>query len=89
MCELAVHFLEEACENAEILKIVVDMQPTLEHLGEVANSLLFKYVRTRVSRVDVLTYNDIHRFMSMPVGFRYLYDVGFINREMDMWYHVR
>ena len=28
------------------------------------------------------------RFMSTPVGFRYLYDVGFINREMDMWFHV-
>lgn len=42
VCELAVHFLEEACDNPEILKIVVDMQPTLEHLGEVANSLLFK-----------------------------------------------
>jgi hypothetical protein len=39
-----VHILEEACDNPEILTIVVDMQPTLEHLGEVANSLLFKYV---------------------------------------------
>ncbi|THH08497.1 hypothetical protein EW145_g2671 [Phellinidium pouzarii] len=70
VCELAVQFLEEACESQDILKIVVEMQPTLEHLGEVANSLLYK-------------------FMSTPVGFRYLYEVGFIEREMDMWLHER
>ena len=23
--------------------------------------------------------------MSTPVGFRYLFDVGFIEREMDVW----
>lgn len=40
--ELAVQFLEEACQSQDILKIVVDMHPTLEHLGEVANTLLFK-----------------------------------------------
>ena len=27
--------------------------------------------------------------MSTPVGFRYLYEVGFIEREMDTWLHVR
>jgi rapamycin-insensitive companion of mTOR len=26
--------------------------------------------------------------MSTPMGFRYLYDAGYINREMDMWFHV-
>lgn len=40
--ELSVQILEEACENQEILSIVVDMQPTLEHLGECANTLLYK-----------------------------------------------
>ena len=43
VCELAVQLLEEACESQDVLKIVVDMQPTLEHLGEVANALLYKY----------------------------------------------
>jgi hypothetical protein len=27
--------------------------------------------------------------MSTPVGFRYLFDSGYINREMDIWFHVR
>ncbi len=27
--------------------------------------------------------------MSTPLGFRYLYDVGFIERELDSWLHVR
>lgn len=44
VCEVAVQYLEEACESQDVLKIVVDMQPTLEHLGNVANSLLYKWV---------------------------------------------
>ncbi|TDL23281.1 hypothetical protein BD410DRAFT_858667 [Rickenella mellea] len=70
VCKLAVDYLEEACESSDILKVVVDMQPTLEHLGEIGHPLLMK-------------------FMSTPVGFRYLYDVGYIDREMDMWLHER
>ena len=27
--------------------------------------------------------------MSTPMGFRYLYNAGYIDREMDMWFHVR
>lgn len=27
--------------------------------------------------------------MSTPMGFRYLYDAGYIDREMDMWFNVR
>ncbi len=42
VCEKAVQFLEEVCDSPENLKVVVDMQPTLEHLGEIANSLLYK-----------------------------------------------
>ena len=30
----------------------------------------------------------IFRFISTPVGFRYLFDVGYINQEMDTWFHV-
>jgi hypothetical protein len=26
--------------------------------------------------------------MSTPMGFRYLYDAGYIDREIDMWFHV-
>lgn len=42
VCEMAVHFLREACESVEILKVVVEMQPTLEHLGEIGHPLLLK-----------------------------------------------
>lgn len=27
--------------------------------------------------------------MSTPVGFRYLFESGYIDREMDIWFHVR
>ncbi|KDQ62311.1 hypothetical protein JAAARDRAFT_30208 [Jaapia argillacea MUCL 33604] len=70
VCEMAVQFLEEACESIEILRLVVEMQPTLDHLGEVGHPLLLK-------------------FMSTPMGFRYLFDAGYIDREMDIWFHER
>ncbi|KAF5382569.1 hypothetical protein D9615_002880 [Tricholomella constricta] len=70
VCELAVHFLEEVCEAKDILQLVVEMQPTMDHLGEIGHPLLLK-------------------FMSTPIGFRYLYDAGYIDREMDMWFNER
>ncbi|CCA73896.1 related to protein ste16 [Serendipita indica DSM 11827] len=68
--ELAVRFLEEACETQDTLNVVVDMQPTLDHLGELGHPLLL-------------------RFMSTAAGFQYLYETGYIEREMDAWFHDR
>ncbi|KAF5385668.1 hypothetical protein D9757_005476 [Collybiopsis confluens] len=65
--KLAVDYLEEACESKDVLELVVEMRPTMEHLGDIGNSLLL-------------------RFMSTPTGFRYLYDAGYIDREMDIWF---
>ncbi|TFY70661.1 hypothetical protein EVG20_g2351 [Dentipellis fragilis] len=70
VCEMAARYLEEACESMDILRLVVAMQPTLDHLGEIGHGLLLK-------------------FMSTPMGFRYLYDAGYIDREMDLWFHER
>ncbi|KAG6854116.1 hypothetical protein C0991_010280 [Blastosporella zonata] len=70
VCELAVHFLEELCEDKDILQLVVEMQPMMDHLGEIGDPLLLK-------------------FMSTPIGFRYLYDTGYIDREMDKWFNER
>lgn len=44
VCETAVHFLEEACESMDILQLVVEMQPTLDHLGQIGHPLLLKSV---------------------------------------------
>ncbi|KDR82835.1 hypothetical protein GALMADRAFT_88557 [Galerina marginata CBS 339.88] len=70
VCELAVEFLDEACDSKEILQLVVEMQPTMDHLGEIGQRLSLK-------------------FMSTPMGFRYLYDAGYIDREMESWFHER
>ncbi|KAJ7672758.1 Rapamycin-insensitive companion of mTOR, N-term-domain-containing protein [Mycena rosella] len=70
VCELAVTYLRDACESKDILQLVVEMQPTMDHLGEIGHPLLLKFIST-------------------PVGFRYLYDVGYIDREMDTWFHER
>lgn len=40
--ETAVRYLEEACESPDVLQMVVEMHPTLEHLGDIGNSLLMK-----------------------------------------------
>lgn len=69
VCQVAVHFLEKACESLETLESVVNMRPTLEHLGEVGAPLLL-------------------RFLSTSVGFSYLRQADYIDREMDEWLNV-
>ena len=87
VCELATQFLEEACESVDILQLVVAMQPTLDHLGAVGHGLLLKFVEWKF--VFFLVAKLLFRFMSTPVGFRYLFESGYIDREMDIWFHVR
>ena len=53
--EVAVRFLEEACESTDVLQSVVEMQPTLDHLGEMGHPLMLKCVGTPTCRVRVLT----------------------------------
>ena len=88
VCELATQFLEEACESVDILQLVVAMQPTLDHLGDVGHGLLLKCVESG-SAILLVVRAFACRFMSTPVGFRYLFDSGYIDREMDIWFHVR
>ena len=40
--EVAVRYLEEACESPDVLETVVEMHPTMDHLGEVGHGLLLK-----------------------------------------------
>ncbi|KAF8755179.1 Rapamycin-insensitive companion of mTOR, domain 5 [Rhizoctonia solani] len=68
VCEKAILYLQEACEDMGILEMVVQMQPILDHLGEVGHPLLLK-------------------FMSTQIGFQYLYNADYIDREMDGWFH--
>ena len=86
--ELATQFLEEACESVDILQLVVAMQPTLDHLGDVGHGLLLKCVGFKLTTFPLIRIFTL-RFMSTPVGFRYLFDSGYIDREMDIWLHVR
>jgi len=66
----AVTILDEACTNPKNLESLVKLRPSLEHLGENANVLLF-------------------RFLSLPHGFQYLSDYGFVEREMDEWFEIK
>ena len=42
VAELAARFLEDVCEDIEMLELVVKLQPILHHLGDVGHSLLLK-----------------------------------------------
>lgn len=42
VCELTIRILEEVCEAPEVLDLAVEMQPTLDHLGEIGDPLLLK-----------------------------------------------
>ncbi|KAK4705182.1 rapamycin-insensitive companion of mTOR, partial [Phenoliferia sp. Uapishka_3] len=70
VCELAVRVLEDACRTLETLEVVVQMRPSLDHLGDFGDILLT-------------------RFLSTSIGVRYLQEIGFIDRELDDWFHER
>lgn len=42
VCEVAVMYLEEACLDPIYLEKVVQMRPTLEHLGDVGHPLFMR-----------------------------------------------
>lgn len=44
VCELAVQVLEVACQSMSTLELVVDMRPSLHHLGDIGAKLLTRYV---------------------------------------------
>ncbi|OUM70128.1 hypothetical protein PIROE2DRAFT_37632, partial [Piromyces sp. E2] len=66
----AVLILDEACNDPRNLESLVKLRPSLEHLGENANVLLF-------------------RVLSSTLGFQYLSDFGFVEREMDEWFEIK
>lgn len=44
VASLATKYLEDVCDDAETLELVVKMQPTLDHLGDIGHSLLLRCV---------------------------------------------
>jgi hypothetical protein len=60
VCEMATHFLEEACDSMDVLRLVVAMQPTLDHLGEVGHGLLLRWASTRIDLLRPLTVVQLH-----------------------------
>lgn len=70
VCEAAVQVLQGACTSPEHLEHIVNLRPTLEHLGDIGGPLLL-------------------RFLSTGIGFQYLQELDYVDREMDDWFHVR
>ncbi|OWZ28826.1 sterility protein Ste20 [Cryptococcus neoformans c8] len=66
VCDVAVMYLEEVCTDPVWLEKVVQLRPTLEHLGDVGHPLFM-------------------RFVSTSVGFQYLNQAQYIERELESW----
>lgn len=89
VAEVAARQLERACESLEVLQIVVNMQPTLDHLGDVGQPLLMRYVANAPqSRKEADCWYWPRRFLSTSIGFSYLVEADYIDREMDEWFLV-
>ncbi|KAJ9098678.1 hypothetical protein QFC21_004326 [Naganishia friedmannii] len=73
--EVAARNLETVCENLDTLQVVVNMRPILDHLGDVGQALLMRQVTDR--------------FLSTSIGFSYLLEADYIDREMDEWFYER
>ncbi|KAI0789744.1 Rapamycin-insensitive companion of mTOR, N-term-domain-containing protein [Abortiporus biennis] len=76
--ELAVKYLEEACEYPDVLQIVVEMHPTLDHLGEVGHPLLLKFMSTTLGFRYLYAADYIDREM----------DVWFHERNLHYVVHI-
>ncbi|CAL1712811.1 unnamed protein product [Somion occarium] len=63
--EVAVRFLEEACEDPEVLQLVVEMHPTLDHLGEIGHPLLLKFMSTTLGFRYLYAADYINREMDL------------------------
>ncbi|EIW81055.1 hypothetical protein CONPUDRAFT_90112 [Coniophora puteana RWD-64-598 SS2] len=46
VCQIAVQTLEEVCDDMDTLQLVVEMQPTMDHLGPIGHPLLLKFMST-------------------------------------------
>ncbi|CAH1758092.1 9203_t:CDS:10 [Entrophospora sp. SA101] len=67
VCQMAVRVLEETCNHKENIELLVKLRPSLDHLGEIGNPLLL-------------------RFLSTSIGFKYLYEFDYVEKEMDEWF---
>ncbi|THH23167.1 hypothetical protein EUX98_g8011 [Antrodiella citrinella] len=76
--EVAVRYLQEACESADILQAVVEMHPTLDHLGAVGHPLLLKFMATTLGFRYLYAADYIDREMDLWFHERNLHYVIYI-----------
>ncbi|SCV73876.1 BQ2448_6306 [Microbotryum intermedium] len=91
--ELAVRVLEQACQDQQTLETVVQMRPSLDHLGPMGADLLTRSVRIRrlrlFGKVLTISVDELRRFLSTTIGVGYLHEIEFIERELEDWYAER
>lgn len=66
VCELAVTYLRDVCESKDVLELVVEMQPMMDHLGEIGHPLLLKWVFLSILCVFVKSlFADLYPLLSV------------------------
>lgn len=84
ICDIAVMYLEEVCTEQAKLEKVVAMRPALEHLGDIGHPLFMRYVNS----IRPGCHKLMDRFVSTSIGFEYLLEAQYIEREMEIWLTV-
>lgn len=67
VCDVAVMYLEKVCTDPASLEKVVQLRPTLEHLGEVGYPLFMRYAqshRTLIQMANIATALCRHQSVS-------------------------
>ncbi|KAI0697900.1 Rapamycin-insensitive companion of mTOR, N-term-domain-containing protein [Cytidiella melzeri] len=75
---VAVRYLEEACDASEVLEMIVEMHPTLDHLGDIGNGLLLKFMSTTMGFRYLYADDYIDREM----------DAWFHERNLHYVFHI-
>ena len=81
VCRLAVRICTGICAKVELLEYLVQLRPMLDHLGEIGAPLLLGYFPTPPGPKC--------SFLATSVGFHYLTQIGYIDQEIDDWFHGR
>jgi hypothetical protein len=55
---MAVMVLEEACAEPDHLRTAVNLKPKLDHLGDVGNPLLLRYIHTLLNSCTTFAKKD-------------------------------
>lgn len=82
------------CSTQANLHALIQLKPALSHLGDKGLLLLLRCVLSDLmfavqQDLPILLYPLPSRFLSIPKGFSYLNERGYVSKQMEKWHKVR